>query len=148
MNDYDSDTVAKIETAYTELITKGSTSHVFAQQAALKVVRASLMADGGDAKLAGNIQTALTTQSPSQQQAQAMISKIEAEIDNITVSGGDKVKLSVRHLRSAGQAGSEAREWRHVRMECHWRRCWIRRRSVNHLHRSVGTGLVRRYGIA
>ena len=94
-DDYDSDTKAKIATAYTELITKGSTSHVFAQQAALKVVRTSLMADGGDAKLAGNIQTALTTQSPSQQQAQAMISKIEAEISNITVSGGDKVKLSV-----------------------------------------------------
>ena len=68
-DDYDSDTKAKIDTAYTELITKGSTSHRFAQQAALKVVRASLMADGGDAKLAGNIQTALTTQSPSQQQA-------------------------------------------------------------------------------
>ena len=95
VNNYDSDTVTKIETAYTELITKGSTSHRFAQQAALKVVKASLESPDADAKLDEKIQAALGTQSPSQQQAQAMISKIEAEIDSIVVSGGDKVKLSV-----------------------------------------------------
>ena len=91
------DAQAEVETAYQELITKGSTQHAFAQKAALLEVKNALeTADDDSDALATAIQNALNTQSPEQQQAQAMISRIEPAIRGVTVSGGDKVKLEVK----------------------------------------------------
>ena len=93
---YDDDTMARITAAYNGLIRDGSTSHQYAQQAALAVVLKGLKDKTGAATLATNIQNALKTQSPEEKKAQAKIAEIKAGIVNaITVSGGDKVKLDV-----------------------------------------------------
>ena len=90
------DAQAEISTAYQELISKGSTQHAYAQKAALLAVKSALetAGDGSDA-LETAIRNALTTQSPEEQQAQAMISRIEASIRGVTVSAGDEVQLEV-----------------------------------------------------
>ncbi|MXX91909.1 MAG: hypothetical protein F4Y63_00450 [Chloroflexi bacterium] len=91
------DAEAEISTAYQELISKGSTQHAFAQKAALLELKSALETAGDDSNdLEMAIQNALTTQSPEQQQAQAMISRIEPAIRGATVSGGDKVTLEVK----------------------------------------------------
>jgi hypothetical protein len=86
---------AELDTAYAELIGQGSTQHAYAQRAALMVVDDALADGMATEGLAAMIQSKLTTQSPEQQQAQAMISRIEASIRGITVSGGEKVRLMV-----------------------------------------------------
>ena len=95
---FDSDTKAKIESAYNSLVIgAGGAGHAYAQQAAFNAFKAALGNDNVSNKmLQDNIADALKTQSPGQKQAQAMISKITASISNVTVSGGDKVKLSVK----------------------------------------------------
>ena len=93
---YDADTQARITASYNALIRDGSTSHQFAQQAALAQVLKGLTDKIGAATLATNIQNALKTQSPDEKKAQAKIAEIKAGIFNaIIVSGGDKVKLDV-----------------------------------------------------
>ena len=85
----------ELDTAYAALISQGSTQHAYAQRAALIVVRDALADGKATEGLAASIQSRLTTQSPEQQQAQAMISRIEPSIRGITVSGGEKVRLTV-----------------------------------------------------
>ncbi len=90
------DARAEVETAYQELITKGSTQHAYAQKAALLAVKDALEAADSDTDaLTAAIVAALTTESPEQQQAAAIISRIEPSIRGATVSGGDKVTLEV-----------------------------------------------------
>ena len=90
------DAKAEVETAHQELISKGSSQHAYAQKAALLAVKAALEQDGDDSEdLEDDIVSALTTQSPQEQQAQAMISRIEAGIRGVTVSANDKVQLEV-----------------------------------------------------
>ena len=93
---YDADTQARITASYNALIRDGSTSHQFAQQAALAQVLKGLTDKIDAATLATNIQNALKTQSPEEKKAQAKIAEIKAGIFNaIIVSGGDKVKLDI-----------------------------------------------------
>ena len=90
------DAEAEVSTAYQELISKGSTQHAFAQKAALLELKSALETDGdGSEVLETAIRSALTTQSPQEQQAQAMISRIEPAIRGATVSGGDQITLEV-----------------------------------------------------
>lgn len=87
---------AELETAYQELISQGSTQHAFAQKAALTAVKDALEKDGDDSTaLQTAIRNALTTQSPDEQRAQAMIMRIESGIRGATVSSGEKVRLTV-----------------------------------------------------
>ena len=90
-----SEIMTELSTAYTQLIILGSTQHAYAQRDALLVVKAALADEKATEGLAGSIETALTTQSPEQQQAAAMISRIEPAIRGATVSGGDTVRLSL-----------------------------------------------------
>ena len=91
------DARAEVSVAYQELITKGSTQHAYAQKAALLAVKDALeTADSDTDALTAAIVAALTTESPEQQQAAAIISRIEPAIRGVTVSGGDKVKLEVK----------------------------------------------------
>ena len=90
------DAQAEVSTAYQELISKGSTQHAFAQKAALLELKSALETAGDDSEvLETAIRSALTTQSPQEQQAQAMISRIEPAIRGATVSGGDVITLEV-----------------------------------------------------
>lgn len=90
------DAQSEVSTAYTELISKGSTQHAFAQKAALLELKSALETAGDDSEaLETAIRSALTTQSPQEQQAQAMISRIEPAIRGATVSGGDEITLEV-----------------------------------------------------
>ena len=94
---YNADTQKRITEGYNNLIRDGSTSHVYAQQAALKVLLAALKGETSSTKLKTDIQDAIkNTQSRDEQQAQSMISKIEASISRVTVSSGDQVKLEVK----------------------------------------------------
>ena len=100
-DDYEANTTEFVAAAYTELITKGSSNHAYAQRAAMGEVNKALTADPDKrptaSMLTANIQTKLKdTQSPTEQKLQARISRIEPTISGVTtVSGGDTVKLLV-----------------------------------------------------
>ena len=127
------DANAEISTAYQELISKGSTQHAFAQKAALLELKSALETAGDDSDaLETAIQNALTTQSPQEQQAQAMISRIEPAIRGATVSGGDEITLEVNIYGLQNVMDNGLGRWRDVRLG----RRLIRHWAIDQLHRA------------